>query len=130
MRGNGGACFYFRFRNAASFTSLHGGAFRPQAANDYATTVAALNRGDYGAVLALVNTGYADPADAATFYRLMVAERNRAWMAPLQRYLNEGNALVLVGAAHLPGNAGLIQLLQQAGYRFEAIMLPADPKQG
>jgi uncharacterized protein YbaP (TraB family) len=107
---------------------LHG-AFGEQGARAYARTAAALNRGDYAAVLDEVNTSYADPADAATFYRLMVVERNRAWMAPLQRYLNEGNAVVLVGAAHLPGNAGLVRLLEQAGYRMEAITLPADPKQ-
>lgn len=105
-------------------------AFGPQAAHNYAVTVAALNRGDYAAVLHLENTGYADPADAATFYRLMVEERNRAWMAPLQRYLNEGNAFIVVGAAHLPGHAGLIRLLRQAGYRIEPITLPADPEQG
>ncbi|MGY6241567.1 TraB/GumN family protein (plasmid) [Burkholderia ambifaria] len=105
-------------------------AFGSSAAHAYARTVAALNHGDYAAVLHEVNTGYTDPADAATFYRLMVEERNRAWMAPLRRYLNEGNALVLVGAAHLSGNAGLIRLLEQAGYRIEAVTLPADPKQG
>jgi uncharacterized protein YbaP (TraB family) len=80
-------------------------------------------------VLELANTGYADPADAATFYRLTVEAHNRAWMAPLQRYLDQGNAVVLVGAGHLPGRAGLIRLLKQAGYRVEPTALPADPGQ-
>ena len=105
-------------------------ALAPDVERTYVATVAALNRGDYDEVLDLANTGYADPADAATFYRLMVEARNRAWMAPLQRYLDHGNAVVLVGAGHLPGSAGLIRLLEQAGYRVETITLPSDPAQG
>ncbi|MGA4079920.1 TraB/GumN family protein [Ralstonia nicotianae] len=105
-------------------------ALAPQAEREYVAMVTALNRGDYATVLNLANSGYADPADAATFYRIMVEERNRAWMAPLQRYLDEGNAVVLVGAGHLPGSAGLIRLLQQTGYRLEPTTLPADPAQG
>lgn len=105
-------------------------ALAPDVEREYVATVSALNRGDYDAVLDLANTGYADPADAATFYRLMVEARNRAWMAQLQRYLDRGNAVVLVGAGHLPGRAGLIRLLEQAGYRVEPTTLPADPAQG
>ncbi|WP_233874603.1 TraB/GumN family protein [Paraburkholderia adhaesiva] len=61
--------------------------------------------------------------DAATFYRIMIEERNRAWMTPLQRYLDQGNAVVLVGAGHLPSPAGLIRLLTLAGYRVEPTKL-------
>ncbi|WP_081059716.1 TraB/GumN family protein [Burkholderia stagnalis] len=89
-----------------------------------------MNRGDDAAVLDEASRGYADPADAVTVYRLMVEERNLAWMAPLQCYLDEGNALVLVGAGHLAGRAGLIRLLEQAGYRNEAMTLPVDSTQG
>lgn len=104
-------------------------ALDPHVEREYIATVAALNRGDYAAVLDMANSGYADPADAATFYRLMVEERNRAWMAPLRRYLDEGNAVVLVGAGHLPGSVGLVRLLQQAGYRVEPTTLSSDPTQ-
>lgn len=105
-------------------------ALAPNVEQTYVASVAALNRGDHDTVLDLQNSGYADPADASTFYRLMVEVRNRAWMAPLQRYLDQGNAVVLVGAGHLPGRAGLIRLLEQAGYRVEPTTLPADPTQG
>ncbi|WP_186157267.1 TraB/GumN family protein [Burkholderia gladioli] len=106
------------------------GAFGPTAERAFAQVVTALNQGDYATVLRVVNAGYQNPGDAATFYRLMVDERNRAWMVPLHRYLDEGNAVVLVGAAHLPGAGGLISLLTKAGYRIEPIVLPADPTQG
>lgn len=105
-------------------------ALAPDAERGYVATVSSVNRGDYDAVLDEQNQRYADPADAATFYRIMVETRNRAWIAPLQQYFNQGNALVLVGAAHLGGRAGLIHLLQQAGYTVKPTMLPADPAQG
>ncbi|RQH04349.1 TraB/GumN family protein [Paraburkholderia dinghuensis] len=105
-------------------------ALAPDVEGTYVAMVAALNRGDFDAVLEQVSTGYANPADAATFYRIMIEQRNRAWMTPLQRYLDQGNAVVLVGAGHLPGPAGLIRLLTQAGYRVEPTILPADPGQG
>jgi uncharacterized protein YbaP (TraB family) len=105
-------------------------ALAPDVERTYVASVAALNRGDYDRVLDLANSGYADPADAATFYRLMVEARNRAWMAPLLRYLDQGNAVVLVGAGHLSGPAGLLQLLEQAGYRIKPTTVPADPAQG
>lgn len=106
------------------------GAFGPAAARAFARTVTALNQGDYATVLDVANAGYQNPADAATLYRLMVDERNRAWMVPLRRYLDEGNAVVLVGAAHLPGKSGLISLLRKVGYQIEPIVLPPDPTQG
>jgi uncharacterized protein YbaP (TraB family) len=60
----------------------------------------------------------------------MVNDRNIAWipvMRPVMRhYLDEGNAVVVVGAAHLPGQSGLIHLLEKSGYAVERISLPAD----
>ncbi|WP_442856635.1 hypothetical protein [Burkholderia sp. WSM2232] len=37
---------------------------------------------------------------------------------------------MLVGAAHFAGRAGLIHLLEPAGYTIKPTMLPADPAQG
>ncbi|MBB5409179.1 hypothetical protein HDG34_003120 [Paraburkholderia sp. HC6.4b] len=105
-------------------------ALDPHVERGYVATVSAVNRGDYDAVLKEQDEGYADPADAAMFYRLMVETRNQAWMAPLQQFLNQGNALVLVGAEHLAGDAGLLHLLEQAGYTIRPVTLPADPTQG
>ena len=66
-----------------------------------------------------------DPADAELYYRVMVRERNEAWVPVLRPYLDEGNAVVLVGAAHLPGARGLVSLLSQAGYTVKPIQLSA-----
>jgi len=43
--------------------------------------------------------------------------RNRAWMPVLMDRLGKGGALVAVGALHLPGEAGLIELLRARGAR-------------
>ena len=42
--------------------------------------------------------------------------RNRKWMAPLTKQLLRGNAFIGVGALHLPGQAGLIELLRNEGF--------------
>jgi uncharacterized protein YbaP (TraB family) len=53
-------------------------------------------------------------------YRKVVVERNRHWLAQLIHMLEQGEkALVVVGAAHLVGNDGLIELLKQRGYSVE-----------
>jgi len=55
----------------------------------------------------------------------MIRERNLAWIPVMRRFLDEGHAVVIVGAAHLPGPTGLIALLKAARYRVETIELPA-----
>jgi len=86
-----------------------------------------LNRGDYNAVLRETTSMAADPADNALFKRIMLDERNHAWIAPLRNEFDTGNVVVLVGAAHLPGPDGLVALLQAAGYRVDPIQVPATP---
>ncbi|WP_426172633.1 TraB/GumN family protein [Pseudoduganella sp. R-34] len=86
-----------------------------------------LNRGDYAAVLSETTNMAADPADNALYKRIMLDERNHAWIAPLRAELDAGNVVVLVGAAHLPGPDGLVALLQAAGYRLDPIQVPSAP---
>lgn len=94
---------------------------------DFGKAVAALNHGDYETVASIGVGRVEEQADAAVFQRVMVQERNQAWLPALMAYLNEGHSVVLVGAAHLPGHDGLISLLRLAGYSIEPIMLPAGP---
>lgn len=42
--------------------------------------------------------------------------RNRAWMVPLKDALAPGGTFVVVGALHLPGKVGLVELLRAEGY--------------
>jgi uncharacterized protein YbaP (TraB family) len=55
---------------------------------------------------------------------VMVNERNRAWLPVLMPQL-EGDVVVVVGAAHLPGTVGIVASLKDVGCRVEPLMLPA-----
>lgn len=92
----------------------------------YTQMVQALNSGDYPRALNAWKIGFADPDDADIYADLMVTRRNYVWMDALQRYLLDGNAVILVGAAHLPGPDGLLRLLSERGYTISHIDLPAS----
>ncbi|MGD8514697.1 MAG: TraB/GumN family protein [Granulosicoccaceae bacterium] len=64
------------------------------------------------------------PADDPTSARLMhdlVDKRNRNMLERIQPRLREGNAFIAVGALHLPGEEGLINLLRGQGYTVTAL---------
>ncbi len=55
-------------------------------------------------------------------YQLMFSNRNQRWLPQLQQMFQQpGHELVLVGAAHLPGDDGVLQLLEQAGYTISQL---------
>ncbi|OAS90028.1 hypothetical protein A6I77_23285 [Achromobacter xylosoxidans] len=101
-------------------------AFEPDVEARFRLVVDALNRGDYDTVLSASQGTPRFAEDAAVFKRLMLTERNAEWVTPLRRYLDEGDAVVVVGAAHLPGTDGVVALLRGHGYRVEPILLPAQ----
>ncbi|HEV7716944.1 MAG TPA: TraB/GumN family protein [Steroidobacteraceae bacterium] len=54
---------------------------------------------------------------APALYRMLVADRNRRWMPKLEALLKgDKNYLVVVGALHLVGNGGLLQLMKADGF--------------
>ncbi len=56
-------------------------------------------------------------AEDPKLFQQMFTQRNQHWLQQIQQMFgNQHKELVLVGAGHLPGNDGLLQLLQQAGY--------------
>ena len=42
--------------------------------------------------------------------------RNLAWMATLVPELEEGNIFIGVGALHIPGESGVVELIREAGF--------------
>lgn len=83
-----------------------------------------LNNGNYGPILESSTVPIGDANTVNKFKDIMVTGRNKAWMPKLKQYLDDGKAVILVGAAHLPGEKGLINLLESDGYSVKAIMLP------
>ena len=56
-------------------------------------------------------------------YQTVIVERNRQWLVEIQQILQEQGKrpLIVVGAAHLPGNQGLIQQLRDQGYTLKQL---------
>jgi hypothetical protein len=52
-----------------------------------------------------------------TLYKPLVTDRNRRWLPQIEQLLKSNeNALVVVGALHLVGEGGLLELLRSKGY--------------
>ena len=51
-------------------------------------------------------------------YQTLIVDRNNKWVRNIEAYLNgSGNTMVVVGAAHLVGADGLVNLLRKRGYK-------------
>lgn len=55
------------------------------------------------------------------FEEELINKRNLRMVERMQARLREGNAFIAVGALHLPGEKGLINLLRQQGYQVRAV---------
>lgn len=57
-------------------------------------------------------------------YQHFLSDRNRQWLPRLQQYFDSPDShFVVVGAAHLLGDDGLLALLRQAGYHVQPLSL-------
>uniref|UniRef100_UPI0025C0258B TraB/GumN family protein n=1 Tax=Cecembia sp. TaxID=1898110 RepID=UPI0025C0258B len=68
--------------------------------------------------------GFMKTSDLMNQYQAEILDnRNRAWIPTLEELFKEGASFVAVGAGHLPGELGVIALLQQKGYSVEAVAM-------
>ena len=51
-----------------------------------------------------------------SYMDLLLYDRNRRWVTLMPPIMKEGPVLFAVGAGHLPGDQGVIKLLQKKGY--------------
>lgn len=51
----------------------------------------------------------------------LVEKRNQRMAARMEPYFNSGQAFIAIGALHLPGAAGVLNLLAQKGYRVSVV---------
>jgi uncharacterized protein len=78
-----------------------------------------------------INSGNADELEAnitsfckkeLKFCESLLFERNRNWLPKIENFLiQKEDSLVVVGAGHLVGSQGLIELLKQKGYQVERL---------
>lgn len=82
---------------------------------DMLVVLSAWRRGDTARLATLLSKEYGEfPA----LYRPLVTDRNQHWLPQLEQFLKEDrNTLVVVGALHLVGKGGLLELLRQDGYQ-------------
>jgi uncharacterized protein YbaP (TraB family) len=53
---------------------------------------------------------------------LLLDKRNKNWVSQLKKIMAEQSVFVAVGAGHLPGTMGLIQLLRKEGYTVKPLL--------
>jgi len=74
--------------------------------------------GDLGGLWTLYKTSFegAEPTLAARFDARFITDRNRLMVERMQALLTDGGAFIAVGALHLPGEEGILNLLARQGY--------------
>jgi hypothetical protein len=86
-----------------------------------AELVAAYRAGDFEKLAAISEQ---ERADDPRRHEALLAARNRDWIPKLRPHLDRGGAFVAVGAAHFPGEGGLIELLRAEGYVLSRVVRP------
>lgn len=54
-------------------------------------------------------------------FDILVTKRNREWSNKIPRIISTRPSFIAIGAGHLPGENGLINLLRQKGYRINPV---------
>lgn len=62
-------------------------------------------------------------AEFAKMEEVLVAGRNRAWIPVLEKAVADGPVVAAFGALHLPGDAGVLALLEAEGFSIEPLPL-------
>ncbi|MGB7931533.1 MAG: TraB/GumN family protein [Gammaproteobacteria bacterium] len=88
-----------------------------------AELLAAYKRQDLAAMMAInaVSMATGDQRLAREFERRLIEDRNHRMAERMEPYLKQGGAFVAVGALHLPGEQGLLRLLEQRGYSLRVV---------
>jgi uncharacterized protein YbaP (TraB family) len=84
----------------------------------YADLLDAYKQRDLAGLMALNEASMkaGDPQLADEFQQRLIIDRNHRMSERMQQYLRQGKVFVAVGALHLPGEDGLLNLLEQQGY--------------
>ena len=86
-----------------------------------AALLAAYRAGDLERMAGVVHEELASDPQG---YELLYSARNRDWLPKLKAHIERGRAFVAVGAAHFPGEGGLIELLRADGYVLTRVVAP------
>lgn len=62
-----------------------------------------------------------ESAELKSHEKELLTDRNVAWVKKLPSLMKASQCFIAVGAAHLPGANGVLQLLHKGGYKVEAV---------
>jgi uncharacterized protein YbaP (TraB family) len=94
----------------------------PKLRESFESMVQAYLARDVGAIMALDTAADSgDPTLEAKLTRRLLTDRNARMAERMRPQLREGGAFIAIGAAHLPGNDGVLHLLESAGYRVSRV---------
>lgn len=83
------------------------------------SVVDAWRRGDSARLGALLSDEY---KSFPSLYRTLVSDRNRHWLPQIEKLLHENrDCFVIVGALHLVGDGGLLELMRRDGYKPQSL---------
>lgn len=63
----------------------------------------------------------AEEPEFKEYQALILDDRNKAWVAPIQAQIHQQPTFIAVGAGHIAGELGMVELLRSEGYTVEAI---------
>jgi len=87
--------------------------------SDTQAVVAAWRAGDAAELAALLSDEY---KQCPALYRSLVTDRNKRWEPQIEKLLHDkDNYFVVVGALHLVGDGGLLELLKKDGFKVEQL---------
>ena len=86
--------------------------------NEYLEMAAAYRNQDLNKLEGLISN---DEFGVDRFRDILLYNRNVTWVGKMQQIFSNGSAIIAVGAGHLPGEKGVINLLRKAGYKVEPV---------
>jgi uncharacterized protein YbaP (TraB family) len=88
-----------------------------------AALLSAWKRRDLAAMMAISDDAMqsGDQRIARDFEQRLIVDRNRLMAERIEPHLARGRAFIAVGALHLPGDEGLLKLLEQRGYTLRVV---------
>ena len=90
-----------------------------QLEDDLTKLLTAWETGDFQTLESLINKSFKDYPEQ---YEKFITARNKAWVKKLRGMVNRNDTyMVVVGAGHLPGEEGVINLLKQKGFTVEQL---------
>lgn len=88
------------------------------------TTTALYLKGEIGMIMPSLRKIVPDSlseADYELFLKYLISDRNQVMADRAVPIIDKGNAFIAVGALHLPGKDGIIELLRAKGYRVSPL---------